>query len=63
MTVKQLKQRLENLPDGLEVFITQTDDEYSCSGLESVEVKPVTFVCDNPDETAVDDCLVLSDEI
>ena len=65
MKVKQLKELLENQDENLEVFFEQTNDEFQYSYLERVKVVEVNFNLEtNSDiETAVENCLVLTDEI
>lgn len=66
MTVKQLKQKLEGLPDDMDVMIYQTnDEEYGFSMADNASVQKVTFMDkDMPsDEHAKVDCLVISDDI
>lgn len=69
MTVKELKQKLENIPDNMDVMVMQTVDEFGFSLCEVAEVREVTFVEDESDlgdEGALHaktDCFVITDEL
>ncbi|MGV0980442.1 hypothetical protein [Empedobacter falsenii] len=45
MTVKELKEQIENLPDDLEIFIDtwSVDDNYRYSLTNEIEVKEIHF--------------------
>lgn len=68
MTVKELKLKLEGVNENLEVFISQSNDEFAASLIETAEVRNVLFT-ENPedDETAELACrenvFVITDEI
>lgn len=65
MTVKELKQKLENLPDLMDVMIMQTDDEFSYNAAITAEVRPVKFFPDDDGDelnVAIEDCFVITDE-
>lgn len=59
MTVKKLREMLQDKPDNMEVFIKIEDDEYEYSLLNSVKVEKIHFTDGNA--MADDDCLVLND--
>lgn len=44
MTIKELKKRIEFLPDNMDVCITQINDEYTVSLVETANVVEATFV-------------------
>ncbi|MCT4054971.1 hypothetical protein HZP82_15790 [Elizabethkingia anophelis] len=66
MTVKQLKEKIENLPDNMDVFIGERVTEYSYGLVNSAEVKTILFYDmddpDNEDIQAKDEVLVLTEE-
>ncbi|HAY3504312.1 TPA: hypothetical protein JRX02_002938 [Elizabethkingia anophelis] len=66
MTVKQLKEKIENLPDNMDVFIGERVTEYSYGLVNSVEVRNILFYDmddpDNEDIQAKDEVLVLTEE-
>lgn len=66
MTVKQLKEKIENLPDNMDVFIGERVTEYSYGLVNSAEVKITLFYDmddpDNEDIQAKDEVLVLTEE-
>lgn len=64
MKVKELKKILETYDDDLEVFFTQTNDEYTYSLLLDAKVEEISFVLETETgvETAVENCLILTDE-
>ena len=43
MTVKDLKQRLENIPDNLDVFLEVSDDDFTCGLAEDVKIFNLRF--------------------
>lgn len=63
MIVKQLKEKLNQLDDSLEVFIEKTDDEFEYTLINSVSVNNVLFSegDGNPDTEAYDDIVIISD--
>ena len=61
MTVKELKQKIQDLPDNMDVFIQQTDWEFKCGLLTVAEPKDIDFVLEDV-ETATETCLLLTDE-
>ncbi|MDI3319148.1 hypothetical protein [Pinibacter soli] len=60
MTVKELKQKLHQLPDHMDVFIKQVNDEYPVSLVAVAEKININF--SDGHYSAKDECLVLSDE-
>lgn len=62
MLVKELRKRLEELPDNMDVFIEQTNTEFALSLVNKAEVKTVRFM-DAKEVHAKDECFVISDEI
>ncbi|GJN60452.1 hypothetical protein [Elizabethkingia anophelis] len=66
MTVKQLKEKIENLPDNMEVFMGERVTEYSYGLVNSAEVRNILFYDmddpDNEDIQAKDEVLVLTEE-
>lgn len=66
MTVKELKQKLENAPDNMDVMIYQGDDEFAYNMANSAEIRKVKFYVDPDDsentEYAEEDCFVITDE-
>lgn len=61
MTVKELKQKLENLPENLEVFIEQNNSEFQYSLSNSISEKIVEF--SDGDLKAEDKVVVIRDDI
>ena len=68
MTVKQLKQELENLPDNMDVFLAERKTEFGYGLLNSIYTKEVFFTEDeNPSEDEINkapmiEVLVLDEE-
>lgn len=69
MTVKELKEKLNNLPDSMDVMIPRVDEESLYTLLESVTVKSIRFhECELQDGLcecelfAYDDCVILDEE-
>lgn len=60
MTIKDLKNKIKDLPDNMEVLINQTDDQFNYSGLNSVTEVDVRF--SDGDTYAYDKSIILSDE-
>lgn len=55
MTVKQLKQELENISDNTEIFLAQRKTEFGYGLLNSMYIKEVLFTEDeNPSEDEID---------
>ncbi|WP_312697015.1 hypothetical protein [Sphingobacterium mizutaii] len=65
MTVAELKQKIADLPDHMDVMIMQEDDDYGYSGAFTAEVRDVTFKAPEipKKEWAVEKCLVITDEL
>lgn len=61
MNVKQLRNLLEGVPDHVDVFIRQTNDEFDNSLAVTAGIKPIRF--SDGVVSATDDCFVLSDDI
>ena len=68
MTVKQLKQELENISDNTEIFLVQRKTEFGYGLLNSIYTKEVFFIEDeNPSEDEINkapmiEILVLDEE-
>lgn len=68
MTVKELKLKLEGVPDNMDVMIYQTNDEYGYSMSEEASVQPVKFIdeemqLEDDEEYPIVDCFVITDDI
>lgn len=62
MTVKELKNKIKDFPDDMDVMIEKNNDEFHFGLLQSAKSQEVIFESgDNKD--AEIECLVLSDEI
>ena len=63
MTVKELKERLKNCPDNMEIFMDERCTEFTYGLLNSVVVKEINFKEEPDGETMSSDIvLVLSEE-
>lgn len=66
MTVKELKEKLKDVPDTMEVFIGERVTEFNYGLVNSAGVKNVLFYDDgdpdNEDVQAYDDVFVLTEE-
>jgi len=62
MTIKELKAKIKDLPDNMDVMIVQTSEEFKYSLCEIAIVKDVNF-SEGDVVMATDKCLVISDEI
>lgn len=62
MTIKELKNKIKDLPDYMDVYIRQTDDEYSISYVEDARVIEAIFVEDTGEEEVKDDVLLITDD-
>ena len=63
MSIKDLKEKIKDLPDTMEVFIDERVTEFTYGLVNSVKVKRVDFVEETGSEVlATDDVLVLSEE-
>lgn len=64
MTVKQLKQKLKNVPDHMDIFIRQTDNsDFDISPVEEAKIVKASFSEDTGPVLAKDDVFLLSDEL
>lgn len=65
MTVKELMQKLAGAPEHMEVYINQTDDEFTFSLSENAMVQEVQFSEDGHGGglTARDNVFVITDSI
>lgn len=61
MTVGQLKEILKNVPDTVDVFIRQCNDEFDCSLVESAREDEINF--SDGENEANEEVFILSDEI
>lgn len=63
MTIKELKQKIEALPDNMEVFVAERKTEFTYGLVNSAEVKRINFM-EEPDGKVLskDDVLVLDEE-
>jgi hypothetical protein len=62
MTVKELKQTLENVPDDMDVFFQQTNTEYPLSMVTEAEIKRVPFYDESDEELeGEDDVFLITD--
>lgn len=66
MTIRELKKKIEDLPDSMEVFLGERTTEFAIGLANSGEVKNVLFYDeadpDNEDIQAHDNVFVLSEE-
>ncbi len=62
MNIKELKEKIKDLPDLMDVFLDKDDGEFSLQLLERAEVKDCKFTGDGV-QTTREKCLVLTDEI
>lgn len=63
MTIKELKKAIEKLPDQMEVFIKQTDDEYPLSLVANAKATTADFYEDSGPPLATDvPVFVIDDE-
>lgn len=65
MTVKELKDKIANMPDDMDVMIEQTNDESRYNMAHVAEERQVTFMDEEMDQSewATIPCLVITDEI
>ena len=63
MTVKELKEKIVNLPDNMDVFVAERKTEFTYGLVNSAFVKKINFV-EEPDGEVVaqDNVLVLDEE-
>lgn len=64
MTVKKLKELLADVPDDMEVFIHQNENDFSHSLAESAQMRPLKFTDRSGPVplVAYDQCFIISDE-
>jgi len=66
MTVKELKEKIENLPDNMEVFIAERKTEFAYGLVNSAYVKEITFYEEgnesDEDVQAKDTVLIIDEE-
>lgn len=63
MNVKQLKEAIENLPDSMDVFVSERKTEFTYGLVNSAKVRKIDFVEDPGGEVlAQDNVLVLDEE-
>lgn len=64
MNIKQLKEKIENLPDHMDVFIRQDNPEFNCSMVEKAKVINASFAEDEGGPVlAKDKIFLLTDQI
>ena len=64
MTILELKEKIANLPDSMEVFIHQDNDEFYFSLVETAKVSEVEFSEESDSEKlAKDKVFLLTDEL
>lgn len=66
MNVKELKQILEELPDGMEIIVHISDADFPSKPVDKAEVKNVRF-CEDPEDMdkepfADEECLIIYPE-
>jgi len=63
MTIKELKQKIENLPDTMEVFVDERYTDFKYGLVNSANVTEIDFM-EEPDGTPLsqDDVFVLSED-
>lgn len=63
MTVKELKEKIANLPDSMDVFVAERKTEFAYGLVNSAFVKKIDFM-EEPDGEVLtqDDVLVLEEE-
>lgn len=63
MNIKELKQKIKNLPDNMEVFVTERKTEFKYGLVNSAKVRKINFIDDLHGEVlAKDNVLVLDEE-
>lgn len=65
MTIKELKEAINDLPDYMDVLIHQENEESYFSMSETHEVRKITFQDEElqPEEWAELECFIITDEI
>lgn len=59
MNVKELKEKIKDLPDNMDVFIEQTNDEFRCSIVKDVNVLELMFTDDKLKGSEI--CVLITD--
>lgn len=63
MTVKELKEKIANLPDNMDVFVAERKTEFTYGLVNSASVKKINFMEEpNGEVLAQDNVLVLDEE-
>jgi hypothetical protein len=63
MTIKQLKEKIANLPDNMDVFVSERKTEFAYGLVNSASVKQINFMEEpNGEILAEEDVLVLDEE-
>lgn len=63
MTIKQLKEKIDNLPDNMDVFVAERKTEFAYGLVNSALVKQINFMEEpNGEILAEEDVLVLDEE-
>lgn len=62
MTIKELRQRLECMPDSMEVFVAERKTEFAYGLVNSVYIREITFSEDPDDGPIARDTVVILDE-
>jgi hypothetical protein len=64
MTILDLKQKIKDIPDSMEVFIHQENDEFYLSLVETAKVTEAKFAEEDSSKAmATDNVFLLTDEI
>lgn len=64
MNIKELKDKIKDLPDNMDVMIEQNNDEFRYSLAEVADVFSVVFNANNINKkngSAIVDCLIIQD--
>lgn len=62
MTIKKLKEAIANLPDTMEVFVTERKTEFKYGLVNSASVKTINFLEDDGKPLAKGKVLVIDEE-
>lgn len=62
MTVKELKEKIANLPDNMDVFVAERKTEFTYGLVNSAFVKEINFVEDPYGEVVAQDYALVLDE-
>ena len=63
MNIKELKAKIKDLPDNMDVMIVQSDNGFMYSLGQSAKVEEINFGEGDGITLATDKCLVISDDI